>query len=194
MTGDAADATAADPRAQAREDLARMVLLAQQGDQDAWRELFRRRLNLVHTVCLNVTQHAADAEDASQETFLQAFRQVGQCRNPMAFTGWLKAVAAREALKIAKKRDRDRTQPDTSEGGVEQMPAAADGPDRAHERIEEIELVRDALAGVPVKYRAVLSTHISNDVVGQALAEVFQVNRNTRDQWMHRARKYLGFR
>jgi RNA polymerase sigma factor (sigma-70 family) len=177
MTGDAADATAADPRAQAREDLARMVLLAQQGDQDAWRAVFSRRcLNLVYTVCLNVTQHAADAQDASQETFLQAFRKVGQC-NPMAFTGWLSTIAAHEALKIAMKRDRARTQPDTSEDGVEQMPAAADGPDRIHEQLEEIELVRDALAGVPVKYRAVLSTHISKDVVGQALAGEFQVNR-----------------
>ena len=54
-----------------------LVKRAQEGDEQAFATLFQQHKNRVYSVCLLMTKDVAEAEDLTQEAFLQVFRTVG---------------------------------------------------------------------------------------------------------------------
>jgi len=60
-----------------RDDERSLVQRAQNGDEQAFATLFQSHKKRVYSVCLLMTKDVADAEDLTQEAFLQVFRSVG---------------------------------------------------------------------------------------------------------------------
>ena len=61
-----------------RDDERSLVQRAQSGDEQAFATLFQSHKKRVYSVCLLMTKDVADAEDLTQEAFLQVFRSVGR--------------------------------------------------------------------------------------------------------------------
>ncbi len=57
-----------------------LVKRAQSGDEEAFATLFQQHKNRVYSVCLLMTKDVAEAEDLTQEAFLQVFRTVSSFR------------------------------------------------------------------------------------------------------------------
>lgn len=85
------------------------VRLAQQGDAAAFERLYRLNNRRVYALCLRMTRNAADAEDLTQEVFLQTFRKIGSFRGESQFSTWLHRVAANVVLMHLRKRRRSET-------------------------------------------------------------------------------------
>jgi hypothetical protein len=67
-----------EPRTEPKDNSERsLVLRAQDGDQEAFATLFQLHKKRVYSVCLQMTKDVADAEDLTQEAFLQVFRRLG---------------------------------------------------------------------------------------------------------------------
>ncbi|HUA16547.1 MAG TPA: sigma-70 family RNA polymerase sigma factor, partial [Verrucomicrobiae bacterium] len=66
-----------------------LVERAQRGDEEAFAALFQQHKGRVYSVCLLMTKDVAEAEDLTQEAFLQVFRTVGSFRGEAAFSTWL---------------------------------------------------------------------------------------------------------
>ena len=66
-----------------------LVKRAQAGDEQAFATLFQQHKNRVYSVCLLMTKDVAEAEDLTQEAFLQVFRTVSSFRGDAAFSTWL---------------------------------------------------------------------------------------------------------
>src|SRR5262245_27219968 len=81
-------------------------------DQAAFEALVRRHGPMVYRVCWRILQHAEDAEDAFQATFLLLASKLGTVRKQHSLTSWLHGVARRVALKAqaraAARRSRER--------------------------------------------------------------------------------------
>lgn len=75
-----------------------LVQRAQLGDEEAFAALFQQHKSRVYSVCLLMTKDVADAEDLTQEAFLQVFRTVGSFRGEAAFSTWLYRVAVNTVL------------------------------------------------------------------------------------------------
>lgn len=75
-----------------------LVRRAQRGDEKAFATLFQLHKKRVYSVCLLMTKDVAEAEDLTQETFLQVFRSVGTFRGDAAFSTWLHRVAVNTVL------------------------------------------------------------------------------------------------
>ena len=60
------------------------------GHRDAQAALYRAYSGAMYNICTRMTGNHADAQDLLQEAFIQAFRQLGQLKQPAAFGGWLK--------------------------------------------------------------------------------------------------------
>jgi len=71
------------------ESLNRLVSRAREGDVSAYGRLVRSTERLVFGVALRVLRDEALAEDAAQETFLRAFRRIGDLEEDAAFLTWL---------------------------------------------------------------------------------------------------------
>lgn len=93
------------PRAENnRDDERSLVQRAQNGDEQAFSTLFQTHKKRVYSVCLLMTKDVADAEDLTQEAFLQVFRSVGSFRGDSAFSTWLYRVAVNTVLMKLRRR------------------------------------------------------------------------------------------
>jgi RNA polymerase sigma-70 factor (ECF subfamily) len=81
-----------------------LVQRAQRGDEEAFAALFQLHRKRVYSVCLMMTKDTAEAEDLTQETFLQVFRSVGSFRCDSAFSTWLHRVAVNTVLMKLRRR------------------------------------------------------------------------------------------
>jgi RNA polymerase sigma-70 factor (ECF subfamily) len=81
-----------------------LVQRAQGGDEQAFATLFQGHKKRVYSVCLQMTKDIAEAEDLTQEAFLQVFRTVGSFRGDSAFSTWLYRVAVNTVLMKMRRR------------------------------------------------------------------------------------------
>jgi RNA polymerase sigma-70 factor (ECF subfamily) len=83
---------------------AALVKSAQAGDSSAFDELVRRYADKVHRLTSKVLRHEEDAEDAMQEAFLSAYRNLKRFEGKSAFSTWLYRIAMNAALMRLRKR------------------------------------------------------------------------------------------
>ena len=71
---------------------------SRQGDHAAFENLIRRYQRMIHSLTYRMTGSQADAEDAAQETFIRAFRQLATYRGESQFSTWLCRIAVNACL------------------------------------------------------------------------------------------------
>ncbi len=81
-----------------------LVQRAQRGDEAAFANLFQLHKKRVYSVCLQMTKDVADAEDLTQEAFMQVFRSINSFRGDSAFSTWLYRVAVNTVLMKLRRR------------------------------------------------------------------------------------------
>src|SRR6476620_7659644 len=59
------------------------------GDMGAFEEVYQRHHRRVYSICLRMLQNAHEAEDLTQDVFIQLYRKIGSFRGDSAFTTWL---------------------------------------------------------------------------------------------------------
>ncbi len=83
-------------------NLDRLIDRCQQGELDAFAELFHQRKERVYRLALTILRDEQDAEDVTQDVFLRVFRQVGDFQGQSSFSTWLTAIvvnACRDRLR-----------------------------------------------------------------------------------------------
>src|ERR1044072_9787577 len=58
-------------------------------DQHTFQQLYQKYHDVVYSICLRMTQNISEAEDLTQDVFVQLFRTIGSFRGESAFTTWL---------------------------------------------------------------------------------------------------------
>lgn len=80
------------------------VARAKAGDEQAFATLFDSHKQRVYSLCFLMTGNAAEAEDLSQDAFMQVYRKLGSFRGDSAFSTWLYRVAVNTVLMQRRKR------------------------------------------------------------------------------------------
>jgi len=143
-----------------------------EGDRRAFESLVRRHERRVFRVTLAVLGNAEDAEEAMQDSFMKAFRYIGQFRKESRFTTWLTRIAVNEALQ--KRRTRKILVP-LEEAGKPQnetMPHRfdrwRDDPEKLYGKQEMRQIVESAIQSLPEIYRETL---VLRDIEGFSAEE-----------------------
>jgi len=87
-----------------REDEA--IQRAKLGDEDACEALYREFKPVILSLCLRMTSNAADAEDVTQDVFLQIFRNLSSFRGEAKLSTWLHRITVNCTLMHLRKRKR----------------------------------------------------------------------------------------
>jgi RNA polymerase sigma-70 factor (ECF subfamily) len=74
------------------------ITRAQRGDPVAFEFLYKAHNKRVYSVCLRMIRNPAEAEDLTQQTFLQLFRKIGTFRGESGFSTWLHRVTVNVVL------------------------------------------------------------------------------------------------
>ena len=171
---------------QADTELARR---AAEGDEAAFEEIHRRYRHPVYALALRMTRNAADAEDLTQESFLNVLRNVGSFRGEAAFSSWLYRLAV-NVVRMHFRRRGSRPEDLTDDGEMCERKlgvAPRAGSSAVFDRIA----IERAVRALPPGYRA---TFVLHDVAGYEHAEIARLRGcstgNSKAQ-LHRARTSL---
>ena len=141
---------------------AEAIRLAQQGDAGAFERIYRLHSRRVYALCLRMVGNTAEAEDLTQDAFLQLFRKIGTFRGESAFSTWLHRLAVNVVLMKLRKK----TLPETSLEESTDPEDESSGPRREigapdlvlSGSIDRVHLER-AIEQLPPGYRQVFVLH-----------------------------------
>lgn len=142
--------------------VAALVVAAAGGSAVAWDALVDRYSGLVWAVARAHRLERQDAADVAQTTWLRLVEHLDEIRDPSRVGSWLATTAARESLRVLRRRGREEVTDATDEVGplaAEPSWAASEelsGPERAVLDDERDREVRDALAAIPERCRRLL--------------------------------------
>jgi RNA polymerase sigma factor (sigma-70 family) len=86
---------------------AQAISKAKDGDADAFEYLYKAYCRRVYGVCLRMIKNPGEAEDLTQQAFLQLFRKIGTFRGESSFSTWLHRVTVNIVLMYLRRKKPD---------------------------------------------------------------------------------------
>jgi RNA polymerase sigma-70 factor (ECF subfamily) len=127
------------------------------GDRAAFRALVERESPRIYRTCYRVLGRAEDAEEATQETFVLAFRGLGTFRGDGNPAAWLSRIAVREAWRKSAERSRRQAATAVLDAAAYGLPHDALDPMAVAMLGEERDYLRAAVRQLPDLYRQVVT-------------------------------------
>jgi RNA polymerase sigma-70 factor (ECF subfamily) len=161
-----------------------LVSRAQSGRLDAFEELVRRHRLGTYRVALRMLGDEGDAEDATQDAFVQAWRNLGGFRADAAFSTWMYRIVTNRCLNMLRARRRTEPLPPDRE-------APASRPDRIAEARWQVEDLKRAIVRLTPEQRAPLVLRELEGCSYEEIAEALELSIPAVKSRLHRARLEL---
>jgi len=168
-----------------------LVRRAQQGDTQAFGTLFHTHRSRVYSLCLRMTRNVAEAEDLTQEAFLQVFRKLPTFRGDSALSTWMYRVAVNTVLMYFRKRGRPQFSIDEEPSGDENGKTKKrdyGAPDfQLSGCVDRIALAR-AIKELPHGYRTIFLLHEVEGYEHREIARLLKCSIGNSKSQLHKAR------
>lgn len=157
---------------------------ARQADTSAFESLYRLHVDKIYGLCLRMTGNASEAEDCTQDAFIQAWRKLAKFRGDSAFSSWLHRIAVNAVLVRMRKsrREQDRIQAVT-----DISPAAKTVGDSGN--LEDLQKAVDEL---PAGARRVFVLHAVYGYSHDETSSMLGIAVGTSKAQLHRAKRLLA--
>ena len=164
-----------------------LVLRAQRGDRGAFSELVCLHSLGVTRVIFRMCSDLQLAEDAAQETFLQAWQHLPSYRPGMPLRSWLYRIAVNAAIDMLRRNKR------ILPSSLEDMPLQdpAPGPETIATREERIAFIQKAVLSLPEASRAVLLLREYEEMSYQEISDTLDIPLGTVMSRLNYARRLL---
>lgn len=129
-----------------------LIERASQGDKAAFTALVRQYQNRIFAFIMRMTANRESALDLTQDTFLAAFQNLAGFRKEALFSTWLFTIAANKTRNYLRRSSREMEMPEGYD-----VVSHDTRPDIDFEKKQTQELLLAAVAGLPVKQRAVFN-------------------------------------
>jgi RNA polymerase sigma-70 factor (ECF subfamily) len=166
---------------------------AKQGDAESFAVIYGLHKRRVYSLCLRMTGNVAEAEDLTQEAFLQLFRKVSTFRGESAFSTWLHRLTVNVVLMHLRKKG-------LPEVSLEETlePQHEDGPRRdvgvrdnvLAGSLDRVNLER-AIESLPPGYRIIFVLHDVEGYEHNEIAEMLSCSIGNSKSQLHKARMKL---
>jgi len=163
--------------------------LAAAGDIDAFETIYRRYNKRVYSLCLRMLRNVSDAEDLTQEVFVQLSRKIHSFRGDASFTTWLHRLTVNQVLMHFRKASVKREK--TTEDGATptRIVKGTENPKRMSV-IDRISLDQ-AIAQLPPGYRMIFILHDIEGYEHEEMAKMLGCAVGTSKSQLHKARRRL---
>ena len=161
------------------------------GETQVFRLLVERHQQHIFNLCYRMVEQREDAEDATQEVFLKAYRSLKKFRGESRFKTWLCRIATNECLnRLRHEPMGSLDEPSTTEDGVHPV----DSTPSPLELIEQQEIestVHAAIDELPHTYRLVITLFHFTELSYDEIAQVMEIPIGTVKTHIFRARALL---
>lgn len=168
-----------------------LIVRAQKGDHVAYRELVERYKDAGYRVAIAILHDSSDAEDVLQEAFIKAYVYLHSYNANYRFYTWFSRIVRNVALSHLKARDW-LVLPLEGDFLVAARTLQEDSPELAALASSRAEVVRQAVSGLPDRYRRVLVLRYWHDLSYDEIAEVTKQSMSAVKTQIHRAKAMLG--
>lgn len=159
------------------------------GDMAAFEEIYQRHHRRVYSICLRMLQNASEAEDLTQDVFIQLYRKIGSFRGDSAFTTWLHRMTVNQVLMHFRKRT-VKFEKTTEEGETPvQIVSGTENPYKMP-IVDKIAL-ENAIEQLPKGYKNVFVLHDVEGFEHEEVARILGCSVGTSKSQLHKARLKL---
>jgi len=160
-----------------------LVQKAIQGNTEAMSQLYAQFSKAMFNICVRMTGNTADAEDLLQESFVIAFKNLGQLKNKNQFAGWLKKIVVNECIRFSKKNITRNEWEDEAYNITE---------DEAEWwKQVNLQTIHQAIKTLPDGCRQVFNLFVLEDFSHNQIALQLNISESTSKSQYHRAKKLL---
>lgn len=159
------------------------VLASQNGDTVSFNRLVLKWQQKIYNLCLRMIGNPEDASEATQETFLAAFRSIGRFRLDSMFSTWLYRIASNQCLTRLRKLSRHGHEsiddsPDGATSLVERLTSHHDQEQDLY-RNEREARVRVALGALPHQQRLTVELKFFQELTFEEIASITKLPLST---------------
>jgi len=170
-----------------------------EGDLRAFEALVDKYKNMVFTISLRMLGNYADAEDASQETFLRLYNSLSKYNNNHKFSNWLYQITMNICRDILRKKKNTKSnisldEPIQEENGKDVGSLIPDDTNLPEKIIEENELrnkLEMAIQKLPEDYREPLVLRYTKGLSYEDISSILKLPVGTVKIRIHRARRMI---
>ena len=177
-----------------REDDIQLIRRILSGDDTAFETLVQKYQGSIHALAWRKIGDFHIAEEITQDTFLQVYKNLSQLRNPNQLLGWMYVIANRLCLKwLERNKSVMQSLEDTPVEEIERVSYTHHvAGQRETERTEQHhELVKKLLAKLPESERTVVTLYYLGKMTTKEISKFLGVSVNTITSRLQRARKRL---
>lgn len=164
------------------------------GDLAAFEELVNRYKNRVFSIVYRMIGQYQEAEDITQEVFINVYEKLYQFDTEKKFAPWVYRIASNTSISALRKKknvvvvDFDDVQQVTYENSIA---GESYNPQFIYEREELKGLINEAIMELPENYRMVIILRYQMDLDNQEIASILDISKENIEVRIHRARKAL---
>jgi RNA polymerase sigma-70 factor (ECF subfamily) len=171
-----------------------LVARARAGDDEALGEVYRRLRPRVRGLCRHLLRSPEAAEDAASEAFLRVRRALAAYDPAQPFVRWVFSIASHHCLDLLRRRrleGRLFVPEEDGRPGEAAPDAAAPSPLSAVPLAERADAVREAVRGLPERYRVPLVLRYYGELGYEEIAAQLGLTRNHVATLLFRAKHAL---
>lgn len=172
---------------------AKAIKGAQQGDNECFQFLYSIHKRRVYSLCLRMTRNVSEAEDFTQDAFLQLYRKIATFRGNSAFSSWLHRLTVNIILMSLRKKALLEISMEEALGSVEEDGGKKDfgSEDQVLAGlIDRLNLER-AFASLAPGHRIIFALHEIEGYQHNEIAEILGCSRGNSASQLHKARRRL---
>lgn len=158
---------------------------AKRADTAAFEQLYRRHVDRVYGLCLRMTGNVAEAEDCTQEAFIQAWKKLDKFRGDSAFGTWMHRVAVNTVLGRMRKLRREQDRFRTTDAAEPESPATVADTGELRDLSRAVDSLPEGARHVFVLYAVYGYSH-------DEAASMLGIAPGTSKAQLHRARRLLA--
>ncbi len=162
-----------------------LVALARSGHANAFEELVRRHQVTIFRIALRMLGDRRDAEDASQEAFLQAWRALPGFRSQSTFSTWIYRIVTNRCLNLRRARR-------PNQALLWDQESEEPGPEEAAEAQNRLQILRAAILELTPEQRAVFVLRHLEGCAYEEIVEILGISLAAVKSRLHRARLELA--
>lgn len=171
--------------------IASLVLRSQQNDSNAFAELYALTYNRVYNYACHYLREPYMAQDAVQEVYISALKNIHKIKDPTLFIAWLNQISFHVCYDMHSKM--------TAKGNVTDSNVLeffrdefADDPETQIQKQDEVKRLREAVEKLPLNERQVINLRYFSNMKLEEIADALDISRSSVKRHLASARRSLA--
>ncbi|MDA3892766.1 MAG: RNA polymerase sigma factor [Salinivirgaceae bacterium] len=167
------------------------------GSQAEFKQLVEHYKNKVVNTCYGFVHNYTDAQDISQDVFIEVFESVGRFNEDSLLSTWIYRIAVNKSLDFLRKQKRKKRWSELTRINIDDRNEADNwftdtgSPQLSLEQKERVKILSTAIDSLPESQKSAFTLHKYEELSYKEISEILKTSVSSVESLMHRAKKNL---